>query len=375
MSALIVGGGVAGAAAACLLAERGQDVLLVEREAGPHDKICGEFVSGEAAGYLLRLGLDLPALGAEPIGAVRLVHRGRVARAALPFPAFGLSRRVLDEALLARAEALGAEVLRGRGVRGLAPAGAGVAAQVDGVGRVEAPAVLLATGKHDLRGARRTPGRAPEDLIGFKMHFSLSPPERDALRGHVEVVLLDGGYAGLQLVEGDRANLCLLIGRARFEAAGRDWDGLLDALRRDTPHLARRLAGAAPLMDRPLSIFRVPYGYVHRARGDDLAGVFRLGDQMGVIPSFCGDGMSIALHSSFAAVASRDDAAAFHRRMRRVLGPQIGLASLLYRAGRAAPGLAVRGAQLWPGAVRGLAKLTRAPQLKALETAYHGSTA
>lgn len=362
-SAIIVGGGVAGAAAACLLAERGRDVLLVEREAGPHDKICGEFVSGEAAGYLARLGLDPAALGAEPIGAVRLVHGDKVARAVLPFPAFGLSRRVLDTALLARAEALGAEVLRGRGVRGLSPAGAGVAAEVDGVGRVEAPSVLLATGKHDLRGARRTPTRAPEDLIGLKMHLAVAPAEQDALRGHVEVVLLDGGYAGLQLVEGGRANLCLLIRRARFEAAGRSWDGLMEALCRESPHLARRLAGAAPLLDRPLSIFRVPYGYVHRARGEDLAGVFRLGDQMGVIPSFCGDGMSIALHTAFAAVAA-GSAPAFHRRMRRDLRPQIGLASLLYRAGRAAPGLAVRGAQLWPGVVRGLANLTRAPQLE-----------
>lgn len=368
-SAIIVGGGVAGAAAACLLAERGRDVLLVEREAGPHDKICGEFVSGEAAGYLARLGLDLAELGAEPIGAVRLVHRGQVARAALPFPAWGLSRRVLDAALLARAEAGGAEVLHGRSVRGLAAVGAGVAAEVDGVGRVEAPAVLLATGKHDLRGMRRAPRRAPEDLIGLKMHLSLAPAERDAVRGHVEVLLLDGGYAGLQLVEGGRANLCLLIGRVRFEAAGRCWEGLMQALCRESPHLAHRLAGAAPLMDRPLSIFRVPYGYVHRGRGEDLAGVFRLGDQMGVIPSFCGDGVSIALHTSFAAVTADASAAigagsapAFHRRMRRDLGRQIGLASLLYRAGRAAPGLAVRGAGLWPGAVGWLARMTRVPE-------------
>lgn len=361
MSAIIVGGGVAGAAAACLLAERGRDVLLVEREAGPHDKICGEFVSGEAAGYLLRLGIDLPALGAEPIGAVRLVYGAQVARAALPFPAFGLSRRVLDAALLARAEAGGAEVLRGRCVRGLTAAGAGTAVEVDGIGRMQAPAVLLATGKHELRGARRTPGRVPEDLIGLKMHLSLAPAEREAVRGHVEVLLLDGGYAGLQLVEGGRANLCLLIGRARFEAAGRCWEGLMEALCRESPHLARRLGGAAPLMDRPLSIFRVPYGYVHRTRGEDLPGVFRLGDQMGVIPSFCGDGVSIALHTAFAAVTA-GSATAFHRRMRRDLGRQIGLASLLYRAGRAAPGLAVRGAQLWPGAVEWLARLTRVPE-------------
>ena len=58
-SVLVAGGGVAGAAAACLLAQRGREVLLVERERGPHDKICGEFVSGEAVDALARLGIDV----------------------------------------------------------------------------------------------------------------------------------------------------------------------------------------------------------------------------------------------------------------------------------------------------------------------------
>lgn len=360
-AALVAGGGVAGAAAACLLAQRGREVLLVERERGPHDKICGEFVSGEAVGTLARLGLDVAGLGGVPIHSVRLVHGGRVAAARLPFAAYGLSRRVLDEALLARAAALGAGVLRGHAVRGVVvPAGRGLAVQVDGVGRLEAESLLLATGKHELRGARRALDRVPEDLVGLKMYFALAPAEREALRGHVEIVVFDGGYAGLQLVEGGRANLCLLVGRAGFDAAGRSWDGLLEQLRRGCPHLARRLAGASALLARPVSIFRVPYGWVHRPRREDLPGLFRLGDQMGVIPSFCGDGMSIALHTALAAAGS-GDAATFHRQARRELRGQIGLASLLYRAGRAAPGALVRGAQLWPGAVRWLAHLTRAP--------------
>ena len=292
MTALIAGGGLAGAAVACLL---GPEALLVEREAAAHDKICGEFVSAEAQGYLAQLGLDLAALGAAPIHSVRLIHKSRAAAAPLPFRGYGLSRRRLDAALLDLAVRRGAQVLQGHAVRGVLPGGLDVA----GHGKLPGRAVFLATGKHDLRGVRRTPGRPPEDLVGLKMYFRLRPDQSDALDGHVELLLFRGGYAGLQLIEDRTANLCLLIRRERFAAAGSSWPGLQDALERKAPHLGRRLAGSVPLLERPLSIFRVPYGYVHRPASGDVPSLFRLGDQAGVIPSFSGDGMSIALHTAF----------------------------------------------------------------------------
>ena len=354
--ALIAGGGVAGAAVACLL---GPDALLIERERVAHDKICGEFISHEAQGYLNRLGIDPLTLGASKIDSVRLVHGGRVAQAALPFRGLGLSRRALDEAMLARAEGAGAQLLRGHAVRSVSTEGLEVAGQ----GRLRVPTVFLATGKHDLRGARRAPYKAPEDLVGVKMYFRLAPKQRAELLGYVELLLFKGGYAGLQLIEGGVANLCLLIGRTQFQEAGGDWPGLRHFMERTCPHLGRRLVGATEALDRPLSIFRVPYGYVHAPGIADFPGLFRLGDQMGVIPSFCGDGVSIALHSGFAAVSAHrgDGAAAYHQRMRRDLGRQIGRAEWLYRAGRARPELAVAAARAWPGALRWIARLTRVP--------------
>ncbi len=347
---------MAGAAAACLL---GRDAVLIEREPGPHDKICGEFISAEAQPYLARLGLDLAGLGAVPIHTVRLIHGERAATSALPFTAYGLSRRALDEALLLRAAQSGAEVVRGHAVRGLVNG----AFDVAGLGRMAAPALFLATGKHDLRGVRRQPSRAPERLVGLKMYLSLAWDEAAGLRGHVEVVLFPGGYAGLQLVEGGAANLCLLVEQRRFEEAGRTWPGVQALLERDSPHLARRLRAATARLDRPLTIFRVPYGFVHAPGPADPPGLFRLGDQAGVIPSFSGDGVSIALHSAFAAVAAQREggAAQYHRRMRRDISGQIARASAIYRVSRAAPGLAVQAARLWPGALGWLARLTRVP--------------
>jgi len=100
---VIVGGGLAGGYAAALLAASGARPLVLERTAEPVDKVCGEFLSAEAQGYLRGAGLDLVSLGAASITKVRVANGERLAEAALPFPALGITRRRLDEALLAHA--------------------------------------------------------------------------------------------------------------------------------------------------------------------------------------------------------------------------------------------------------------------------------
>ena len=358
---VIAGGGVAGGAAACLL---GPEALLIEREPGAHDKVCGEFISAESLPMLARLGIDPAALGATPIHTVRLIHADRMAQSRLPFPAFSLSRRVLDEALLARAAACGAQVLRGHAVRGLAEG----EVEVAGHGRLKAPALLLATGKHELRGLRRQPDRKPADLVGLKMYFRLNPAQASELAGHVEVMLFNGGYAGLQMVEAGNANLCLLIEQRRFAEAEHSWEGVQSLLEREQPHLARRLQGAETALERPLSIYRVPYGFVCGGAADPQ-GVYRLGDQAGVIPSFSGDGISIALHTAFAAAgALGQEGAVHHRRMRRELSGQIARAARIDQLARAAPAAAVLAARMWPGMLRLLAVLTRVGDPAAIRT-------
>lgn len=364
---IIVGGGPAGAAAACLLARAGRPVLLLERDAGPRHKICGEFVSVEARAALAGLGVDIARLGAAPIDAVRLIHGRDTARSRLPFRGFGLSRKAMDEAVLRKAQELGATVMRGIAVRSVAAAGDGLAIEASGFGRVDADALFLATGKHELRGARRETARESDGLIGFKMHFSLLPAQRAELEGHVEIVLHEGGYAGLQMVEAGTANLCLLVRRERFARAGGRWAAFLAGLRRECPHLDRRLEGAVALLEKPLSIARSPYGFVHRPGAADPPGLFRLGDQVGVIQPFAGDGMAIALHSARLAAETHlagQPAMTFHRNIRRNIGGRIRLASLLYAAGRTGGGRAalVRTSRLWPGALRLTAAGTRLPR-------------
>jgi flavin-dependent dehydrogenase len=362
---VVVGGGPAGAAAACLLAREGHAPMLLERDAAPRHKICGEFVSVEARAYLAELGIDVLALGGVPIQQVRVVNGNQTAEALLPFEGVGLTRRKLDATLLAQAVAHGAQVRRGEVVRSVIPQGSHLDVRVREGGVIQAETVFLANGKHDLHTPKRPV--AENNLVGFKTYFTLSSDQQRSLGGAVEVILFEGGYAGLQPVEGGMANLCLLVERRVFEAAGRQWPQLLNRLCAASPHLRCRLTGSRALLDRPLTISRVPYGFIYQPQLGDIDGLFRLGDQMGVIPSFCGDGIAIALHSahrSTAVYAARGNAAdIYHREMAADVRRQISLAMLTYQLSQMtmARQTLLIAFRLFPGLLSTLALHTRIP--------------
>ncbi|MDE8346106.1 MAG: tryptophan 7-halogenase [Acidocella sp.] len=322
---LIAGGGLAGSAAAIALARAGRKVTLIEREAAPAHKICGEFLSIEAQSYLAETGLDLAALGAAPITHVRFVRGGSSTVAKLPFQGLSLTRKTLDEALLNAAAQAGVDVRRGHAVRHISAAGGALSVAMDGGARLSPQILLLASGKHEIRGAARL--ARPGTLVGFKTYFNLRPEAIAALASHVELIIFSGGfYAGLQMVEGGLANLCLLVPTALLARVGGKFPALLAHLQSLSPHLAGRLAGATDHLSVPLSIARVPYGFVYRPDAQDPPGLFRLGDQAAVIPSFSGDGMAIALHSAARAaeaVLAGRPAPAYHQQLRADVAAQI----------------------------------------------------
>jgi menaquinone-9 beta-reductase len=289
---VVIGGGLAGSMVALRLAAAGREVVLLEKQREPDHKVCGEFLSAEAIGYLQRIGVDPRALGAHPIDRVRLHSGRRSVRASLPFGALSLSRLLLDQALLEKAEASGCEIRRGVFVEKLLRNPDGFSIQIRGGEEISAKTAFLATGKHDLTDLPRGKGSQP-DLVGFKMHWHLDPAQLKLLCGSMELFLFCDGYGGLSLVERDTANLCFVVRQQRVRELG-GWFGLLDAIRREVPALDRILAGATQCWPRPLAISPIPYGYLAKS----ASGIWRIGDQAAVIPSFTGDGMSIALHSA-----------------------------------------------------------------------------
>ncbi|MGC2161050.1 MAG: FAD-dependent monooxygenase [Silvibacterium sp.] len=359
VDALILGGGLAGAALGALLAQQGQAVEIIEKNPAMHHKVCGEFLSHEALFYLERLGINLSSLGAVPIRRLRVAANKLIVECELPFPAMSLSRRALDEALLERASLVGATVLRGRRVESLTKKDSGWVAQLsDGEFR-HGSNTFLATGKYDVGGHPRPAGRQ-NDLVAFKMYFRLAASQQAALANQVELVLFPGGYAGLQLVEDGTANLCLLVTRERLRSCGGQWSGLFGHMLRESDYLAQRLEGSEPLLEKPLAVSSIPYGLLQQHAYD---GLWRLGDQAAVIPSFSGDGMAIALHSAHLAARiflAGGSAESFQSRLCHELRFSVVMATVVSRAVIANPVLAQVG-RLWPSLLRHIASGTRIP--------------
>jgi flavin-dependent dehydrogenase len=122
------------------------------------------------------------------------------------------------------------------------------------------------------------------------------------------------------------------------------------------------LDGATALTPRPLAISPIPYGYL----AENMHGLWCIGDQAAVIPSFTGDGMSIALHS--ATLAARmflagKSAADYTAALRAQVSRQMTLATWLSRAAvtRAGRAAAFAVLPLAPGVLRWIAASTRIP--------------
>jgi menaquinone-9 beta-reductase len=294
---VVVGGGPAGSATASGLAALGHDVVLIERTAKPHHKVCGEFLSVETQTQLQRVGVDPSALGAAPIEQVAVYSSSRSVTSALPFRAQSLSRFRLDDALLQCAQSNGARLKRDVAVKSVRPDGAGWNVLCDDGETIYCRHFVLATGKLGLRGVEDA---RDGSLVGLKMHLRLSPEARRALEGRVELFFVDGSYIGLELIEDGIANLCFVLPRATVARLGSGWQALQGHLASALPSLAERLAGAEPLWDKPLAVVCPIGGHLHRERG---AAVYRVGDRLAHIPPFTGDGLAIALASAALAVA------------------------------------------------------------------------
>ena len=295
-AALIVGGGPAGSAAAIMLGRAGLAAELIERTSGPRDMVCGGFLGWDALAALDRLGIDAWALGARPIERVRLIGANRIVEARLPHRAAGLSRRILDEALMGAAARAGALVRRGVAVRA---ADGARRVRLDSGETIEAEALLLATGKHELRGlARPREAAAADPVIGFRTALAPSVSLQQALDGVIELHLFDGGYAGLLLQEDGSANLCVSAARDRISRAGGIKE-LIAELSKELPGFGERMHDAEA--GEWQAVAGIPYGW--RATGT-APGLFRLGDQGAVIASLAGDGIAIALASGMEAAAA-----------------------------------------------------------------------
>jgi flavin-dependent dehydrogenase len=297
----VVGGSLAGSAAAAALARGGASVVVLEKARFPRPKICGAFLSPEAEPVLERLGAldEMRAAGAETIRRFALVRPdGKSVEADLPAPVLSLSRTRLDSLVATAAERHGARIRFGTAVNsfeGNLREGFRVKA-----GSVEmyARVLLGAWGRYSPLDGRlhRAFFRGEASLIGFGKQLA---GNASSLSGRAVLHLFEGGYLGLSRVEDGRVNLAALARPKIAQIAHHDFDELLSRLRRASPALAADLEGLSPDAGTVLVSEPVHLG-AHGCVADD---VLLAGDAAGVIDPYTGTGMALALLTGEAAAA------------------------------------------------------------------------
>ena len=289
----VIGGSLAGAAAAAALARAGRRVVVLEKARFPRDKVCGCFLSHEALPVLQRMGIEeeLRKEDPETITSFSLVERGgRRVEADLPAPVLSLSRQRLDSLAAGAAERAGAEMRFGSTVLSL-EGDLREGFRVKGLGwELRARAVVGAWGRYSPLDGRlgRTFIRKKSSLFGFgKMLVG----KGEHLASRAVLHFFEGGYVGLSRVEGGLVNLAALAAPRVAKSAHHDFDSLLEKLRGESRALAADLEGLTPVPGPPLVSEPVYLGRHGAVAGDVLC----VGDAAGVIDPYTGTGMALAL--------------------------------------------------------------------------------
>jgi len=304
---VVVGAGPAGSAAAILLAERGSSVTLLDKAAFPRPKICGEYLSPEAARVLDRLGVlkAVDAAGAQPLSGMRIIAPdGTVLDGTYPTSgpwrgyrdhALAIRREVFDRILLERARALPVDVRERHRVTGLLVEG-GLVRGVKAESADGAPVELRSRLAVGADGRASVVAHAlglvrPHRLQRLALIQHVSGIEGLGDRGEIYVDPPD--YSILNPVAPGIVNLSLVVPLAHAKPFSSRLETFMEARLRQLRHVPARLAGMkaeGPVMAMgPLA---------YRVGEPRVGGVLLAGDAAGFYDPFTGEGLYTALRSA-----------------------------------------------------------------------------
>ena len=306
---VIVGAGPAGSAAAYFLARHGFDVALIDRAAFPRDKTCGDGVSPRAQRVLDDMGI-LPSLSALSPKVKRLdfyTPDGRLCIAEIPH-LNGLSDHVLviprftlDDTLRRRAVEAGATFYHFEATDPIYDGGRVIG--VRGGGHLlTAKLTVIATGAATgLLGRAGFLRRKPTLMVAARQYFENLPPVADRLEFYFDHVPLPG-YGWLFPTSATTAN----VGAGYFRTGNTSPRSLFERFLREHPRLQKLLEGARPV--GPIK------GYPLRVDFPDstlmMEGALAVGEAVGLVNPFTGEGIDYALESGHIAaesiIAARD---------------------------------------------------------------------
>jgi menaquinone-9 beta-reductase len=290
MDILIIGGGLAGLTAGIHLARHRLRVLLIEKQAYPHHKVCGEYVSNEVLPYLEQLEIQLEDL--QPSHLQRFLLStvdGKTIGCDLPLGGFGVSRYALDHHLYQKALAAGVNIVQAQ-VTEVHFENDAFTVVTSEEKRYTAQIIIGAYGKRSNidKQLQREFIKKKSPWLGIKAHYQAEfPADLVALHN------FRGGYCGLSQVEGGVVNACYLAHYESFKQY-KNTDDFQERILCQNPFLKDFFSRAVPLFDKPLAISQVAFSQKKSVENH----ILMCGDTAGLIHPLCGNGMAMAIHSA-----------------------------------------------------------------------------
>ena len=305
----VIGGGPAGCSAAIGLSRLGYNVVLCDQAKFPRDKVCGEFISPAADPILDRLGIlsRIETLNPKRLKGVSISSfEGKEFSIDYPFQpglaerptSLSVSRYELDSLFVEEAKRVGVEVREQYkvteflfeddcvvGIRGW-----------DGNKTsfsIHAPLVIDAGGRNALSLKKFHLKEEPAGGVKIAMaaHWEGAQIADDYCYMHVS----DPGYTGISNVGSDRANVVLVVDRDSMNGENPD-KFYLDTVMKNSQRYkilrnAKCLESVRTVESLAFSVKSLPCG-----------GLLMVGDAMGFIDPFTGEGIYLSLRSSEIAV-------------------------------------------------------------------------
>jgi flavin-dependent dehydrogenase len=287
---VIIGGGLAGLISSIRLQLAGMDCTLLEKKSYPFHRVCGEYISNEAAPFLRSLNLYPQQFSPPQISRFQLsAVSGKSSVLPLDMGGFGISRYIFDEFLSKRALEVGVDLHSNCEAENVAFSGGKFEIQTQ-VNRITADVVIGSFGKRSKMDValKREFVRQRSPFVGIKYHLRTThPPDLIALHN------FEGGYCGISNIEEGKTNLCYLVHRDIIRRAG-----TIERMQREVmfrnPLLRRIFEEAEFLFDKPEVINEISFKTKSSVRNH----ILMTGDAAGMITPLCGNGMAMAIHSA-----------------------------------------------------------------------------
>ncbi len=291
----IIGGGLAGLCLAIQCAEKQHKVILFEKEEYPFHKVCGEYVSLESWNFLQRLGIKLDEFDLPVIKKLQLSDaNGKAYTFDLPLGGFGISRFSLDDRLYHVALAKGVNICTN--------------SKVDNVEYNKDQFIITSTDRTTIaQVAAGTFGKRSNLDIKWNRSFTMQKPNAlnnyigikyhiryPHIPDHIYLHNFYNGYCGLSKIEDDKSCLCYLTTAQNLRNNGNSIEELQRQVLYKNPKLKKIFTSADFLFEQPLAISQISFDKKSQVENH----VLMLGDAAGMISPLCGNGMSMAMHSS-----------------------------------------------------------------------------